>query len=431
MGFRITTNMTLNTYRYNLMNSTNKLTKAMDKVLTQRNFNSYAEDPASASQAFRLRREWWQTQNQLTNNDSTYNKFHTGWTNLGGIITDLSDANARVSAIRGNNGTAGESRTALAQVLRETAESVVQAMNQKVGEQFIFAGNDGLTVPFSWDNEHGRLFYRGVDVNAGSVPEPDPATQPQWMKDAINNKQTDEFGVPSLQAREDAGVTGALTDDEKAWLEYYNDQADLAKLQKMAKEELNIDLGMGLQEINGQLVNGSAFNTALCGVEFLGFGKDEDGDPLSLPLVMKELANVFETWGENGQKYLPEKYRDMSAEEIKSILKDPNRADEAAEINSYHEEMEAKAFRLMDKLNAAQEHTTEKYVELDARSSFLKTNSTRLSTQATNLNEQVLDIEQVDLADAISQLSWDKNCYNAALKIGNQLLSQSLIDYMN
>ena len=34
------------------------------------------------------------------------------------------------------------------------------------------------------------------------------------------------------------------------------------------------------------------------------------------------------------------------------------------------------------------------------------------------------------LAEAISGFSWDMYCYNAALKIGNQLLSQSLIDYM-
>ena len=47
------------------------------------------------------------------------------------------------------------------------------------------------------------------------------------------------------------------------------------------------------------------------------------------------------------------------------------------------------------------------------------------------MNEQILDIEQVDLADAITSFSWDYYCYSAALKIGNQLLSQTLIDYMN
>ena len=39
-------------------------------------------------------------------------------------------------------------------------------------------------------------------------------------------------------------------------------------------------------------------------------------------------------------------------------------------------------------------------------------------------------MEQVDLAEAITDFSWEQYCYNAALKIGNQLLSQSLIDYM-
>lgn len=419
MGFRITTNMMMNTYRYNLMNSTNTLSDSVNKVQTKRNFNSYAEDPASASQAFRLRRQWCQTSSQLDNTDTTYNKFHTAWTNLGGIITDLSDANARVSAIRGTSDTSGESRKALALVLRETADSVVESMNQKVGEQFIFAGNDGLNVPFSWNSDHTKLYYRGVNVNAGGVKKP-ATTEPSWG--AIDTTKGTYLPANMPSSSNDP--------DEQAWIDYYRDQADVKKLEIMSKEELPLDMGMGLKEINGKLVNGSAFDSALRGISFLNSGVDKDGDPQSLPLVMRELADVFDTWRESGQKYLPEKYRDMTADQINEIMKDPDSA-EAKEITSYHTEMQAKANRLMDKLNAAQAHTTEKYVELDAKSAFLKSNSSRLSTEVLNLNEQVLDVEQINLADAITQLSWDQMCYNAALKIGTQLLSQSLIDYMN
>lgn len=383
MGFRITSNMMMNTYRYNLMKSTNKLSDARDKVLTQRNFNSFAEDPASATQAFRLRQQWYQTNNQLDSTKATYNKFHTAWTNLAGTITDLSDANARVSAIRGNNGTAGESRTALANVLRETADSVIQSLNQKVGDQFIFAGNDGLNVPFHWSEDGKTLYYRGIDVN---TQDPD----------------------------------------------------EQAQLKTMADERLDLDLGMGMKEVqladgSYKVVNGSAFDASLRGIDFLNYGVDGDGDPQSLPLIMKELADVFETWGENGQMYMHPDYRDKSADEIKEILnsEDPAMKAEAETIRAYHAEAQAKAYRLMDKLNAAHAYTTEKYVELDAKASFLQTNTERLTTQSSNLNEQVLDIEQVDLADAITQFSWDQYCYSAALKIGNQLLSQSLIDYMN
>ena len=51
--------------------------------------------------------------------------------------------------------------------------------------------------------------------------------------------------------------------------------------------------------------------------------------------------------------------------------------------------------------------------------------------QVNYLNEQRSSIEDVDLADAITNFSWDYYCYSAALKVGTQLLSQSLIDYMS
>lgn len=402
MGFRITTNMMMSTYRFNLMNSTNRLSDASEKVQTQRNFNSYAEDPAAASQAFRLRRQWCQTSSQLANTDTTYNKFHTAWTNLGGVINDLSDANGRVSGIRGVSGPTAEARKALALVLRETADSVVESMNQKVGEQFIFAGNDQLNVPFSWNDDHTVLYYRGVNVSAGGVKEPTTTEPTGWGT-------KDQYGVPK-------DMPDSSTDpDEQAWIDYYNDQADVKKLEVMSKEQLNLDLGMGLKEdATGKLINGSAFDSALRGISFLNYGIDKNGDSNCLPMVMRELADVFQAWDEDID---PQGY-------------DPNQAGPSARGLSASE-LQAKADRLLDKLNAAQKHTTEKYVELDAKSAFLKSNSSRLSTEVTNLNEQVLDVEQINMADAITQLSWDNMCYNAALKIGTQLLSQSLIDYMN
>lgn len=595
MGFRITTNMSMNTYRYNLQNSTKKLSDARDKVLTQRKFTSYAEDPASATLAFRLRRDYYKTTNYLNNTKDTYSKFNTAWNNLTGVVENLSDATARVASIRGNNGTAGESRKALAIVLRETSESVVHAMNQQLGDQFIFAGNDGLNVPFSWSGE--TLLYRGIDVNSGKVEKP-TANDPGWLKDLDtikrnmqNNKlvndpantagqamktwsdsikagaptaaadttllkwldkfaaddvangkmsasdaakwieyykdttkpeptdakgnalkepdwadritnvskwdesegdqawynyymgisdtkpDTTKFPEPdwltNLEADAEAAVdnqgldpadaaaqkevlkewlayykrdttkkplleqsqtvkdwgvddmkdgslypanlpktSDGLTGSDLEWFKYYDDKRNLAKLNAMAKEELYIDLGMGAEESSPNVaVRGSYFNSALSGVDYIGYGTDEDGDPLNLSLIMRELADVFETWDEDTQSYNPELARN-SAEGLSSG------------------ELEAKAYRLMDKLKAAQEHTTEKWVELDAKSVFLQTNESQLTTKASDINEQILDVEQVDLAEAITSFSWEQYCYNAALKIGSQLLSQSLIDYM-
>lgn len=615
MGFRITTNMMMNTYKYNLQNSTKKLSDARDMVLTQRNFNRYEEDPAAATQAFRLRRTYSRTVNQLNNTKDCYSKYNTAWNNLGGIIDKLSNPLAKTSSILGLNGTAGESRQALAQVLRSSAESVIHSMNQKLGDQFIFAGNDGLNVPFTWSADGKTLYYRGVNVNAGGVQAP-TAKDPKWFEgldaikqgeqakklvngtsaagqamkawsDDVNNggtlttaaadttllKWLDKFAAEDVangkmsasdaaewikyykdptntpvptddqgnalkapdwatqitnvsewdenetaqvwydyymgisdtepnatkypepswiddlknvteqemqangatpeeiavlddwvkyykrdttdkplleqsQAVKDWGVddmkegdlypaklprtADGLTGSDLEWYRYYNDKRDLANLKTMSEEEMYIDLGMGAKEnAPNDPILGSYFNNALSGLNFIGYGTDntdEFGDSGNYALLLKEMADVFDDWHESGQKYLPEKYQGMTADELKAAMED---ADVKQEINEYHAQQEAKALRLLDKLKASQEHLTENYVDLDAQSKFLVTNQERLETQQTNLNEEILNVEQVDLADAITQFSWEQYCYNAALKIGNQLLTQSLIDYMN
>ena len=437
-------------------------------MLTHRNFNSFYEDPASATQAFRLRTAYYQTSSQLANNDDTYKRFHAGWLALGAAVDDLTDKTSRFSVVLAENGTEGAGRSALGQVIGETAKSVIQTMNCQYGDQFIFSGSDGLHVPFTWD-EAGNLLYRGVNVNAGGVKAP-PAAEPtytlnppagtySWLPDetAAANLSDDEKAwlsyykhetdvKPDIAVNPEPGWFPATSADkvEQGWIDYYNhvadepptaeepawvtqdpdtdlyagfpdppadeteaqwvayykDQNDLTKLKRMAAEEVNVDLGMGMQELDrGVVVNGSAFNTALPGITMLGFGVDEDGDPLNIVMIQKKLGDILKNCGEDGSFHPPED--------------------------------EAVSMRLMDKLKEAQAKTTSQYVELDTKAKYLQTNSSRLSDQKVTLNEQVLDIEQVDLADAISTFSWDLYCYNAALKIGNQLLSQSLIDYMN
>ncbi len=485
MAFRITTNMMRNTYRYNLQNNTKKLSDATDMVLTHRKYNSYAEDPAAATQEFRLRRDYYQTFSQLNNTKNAYSKYNTAWHNLAGVKKDLIDKTAIEAAIRGENGGTGEARHALATVLRETSESVIHALNQKLGDQFIFAGNDGLNVPFEWRGED--LYYRGINVKAGSLEKPTaeepnwldnvtPADEneqawldyythksydvpkgpePTWLTDASNADTTtsqtekdgwlayyrhegldekptadvpdwakdptttfDEYGMPKGEKVPEYATAGEM---DKAWLDYYKDQADLAKLKKMSGEELYLDLGMGLAEKKpNDPINGSYFNSALCGIDFTGFGADRGegtdntGDPQNLALIMRELADVFDAWDETME---PQGYNPALAK------------NSAAGLTS--KQLEDKANRLLNKLQASQDNFSEKYSELDAKSVFLTSNQERLETQLTDTNTQLLDVYQVNMADAITGLSWQQYCYNAALKIGNQLLSQSLIDYMN
>jgi flagellar hook-associated protein 3 FlgL len=91
--------------------------------------------------------------------------------------------------------------------------------------------------------------------------------------------------------------------------------------------------------------------------------------------------------------------------------------------------VEKEVYRLLDKFGLAHDQYNKVYADVSARSEFLVANGASLKDQGISLNEQIVDIENVD--PAIQQFMYDYSCYNAALKVGTQILSQSLIDYMS
>ena len=492
MAMRITTSMTMNTYRYNLMGSNVRVNDAMNKVLTKRNFNSYSEDPAAAAHAWRIRRAFTKNNAYIANNSDTFSRYRIAYAAMDKIKTDLANNDGLKDAVLGNSDPLASGRYALGSVVYNGAESVIQAINgAKYGDHFVFAGKDGLNVPYSWSDDGKTLYYRGVNVDAGGVPVPKaeaPAgmvaaltktaeptqnpgetdadfaarleewnnenawkdyyshatntkpegTPPKALTDELDklkfaNPQTDaekisqgwydyythaseeipddamplwlktgekdQYGYPT---QETIDAHGKLSAKDEEWLTYLKDQSDLNRLKEMDEEQTNVDLGLGLQEDeNGEIVNGSVFNMALPGLRMLGgYGVDEDGDPRNLATLMKKYAAVLE------------------------------RAD--PETGQWSEADRAEADRLLNKINKTNNNVIKSYSDdVAASAEFLETNGERLEDQGYALNQERAAIEDINPADAISAFLYDYTCYNAALKVGTQILSQSLIDYMN
>lgn len=422
---RATTNGVLKGYRRNLNSSSLALNKARDTVLNNgRYFTSYAEDPGAASQAFKLRRSFVRTSSQLTTSDHVIRKFDSAWASMGTVVNEVDNVtenSAFAAVLRANNDPTGGGRAALGRQLQEISESIVQTMNGKYGDTFVFAGADGLNVPFSWGKD-GELLYRGIPVDT-EVPElvmdgaapPQPvestkgfivdekyetiaeadfnglaaADQPAVLEDADGNKITinGEYVLDN-----DNTKTISVADYNKA-------VENLEKLKYLAKEKNFADIGLGLQEDDsGKLIEASAYNASIPGISFLGYGVDEDGDPKNVASIIKRMGDILNNCDNDGNF-----------------------------VSGEREEYE----RLLNKVGIAGSDLHEKHVELDARTSFLKNNHAQLVTNADTLNDQINGIERMDMAEAITAFSWAQYCYNAALKVGNSILSQSLIDYMN
>ena len=486
MNFRITTNMMMNTYRYNLQNATRTRDLSSTKVQTRRNFNSFAEDPAAATHAWRLRRSYSKNVDYQNSNTEAYTRFQIAYATLETSDDKLlnEDAGAKAAIKHANNDPTGGARKNLGTVLSQLADSLIYNMNSaKYGDHFVFSGNDEMNVPFSWSEDGTKLLYRGVNVSAGGVqvPEPnwaspkvpanmppnstdpneqawidyynDPVTnlkpntdEPEWGEmvpqnppavpdppvtdaDKANKVWVDYYNAvakgeeaerPTVPAGEPTGwgeknkygvptnmPQNPQTDEEKAWVEYYKDQGEYQQLQEMADEKVYMDLGMGMKETTVRdLIDASAFNRVIPGIDVLGFGVDEDGDPKNIAVIMKRLATLYSQCDYETGDFL----------------------DENGEKS---DEVEAEVRRLMNKFNLAHENYNEAYADVSARSEFLVANGASLKDQGISLNEQIVDIENVDPAMAIQQFMYDYSCYNAALKVGTQILSQSLIDYMS
>ena len=341
---RITSNAMMKNYKSNLMKSTNVLYNSMTQVMTQRKFNSYAEDPAAATQAFQLRRSAWRTESQIENSQTVTHKFNTAYEAVDSIFETVTTI-TKDETLRALNDPTGGGRKSLGILLDQRAEDLVQSLNAKYGDNFIFAGNDGENVPFSWDEATGQLLYRGVNVNAEEGTE------------------------------------------------------DYEKLQQMMKETTYVDLCMGLQEdASGNIISTSAFNSALSGLSITGFGVDEEGLPNNVVSIVKELSDILGRCDEDG--------------------------------NWASTEDQERAVALQKKLDTSLGDITSQHTELSTKVSFLNTNEERLKSTADTLNTQIVGVENVDMADAITAMSYAQYCYNAALRVGTNILSQSLIDYM-
>lgn len=349
MSYRITTNGLFRDYRASLISSRDKLYENMNRVETTRNFVKYAEDPAGASKAFQLRRTYWRTQDYIDNSNYLISKNQVAWSSANAIVNgdEVNGSLASLDgALRGLTDTAGTGRQALGQDLKAKAEAIVMAMNVQYNGEFVFAGADALNVPFTWDSDTGELCYRGMNVN---TPE---------------------------------------------------DSDDFAPLQRALNEKTYVDIGLGMQEDEtGVIFDSSAYDAVIDGLDFLGYGVDEDGDPRNLVTLMKGIGDIF-------------------------YHCDPDTGDYA------NEEDAENVSRLIEKLKASIHHVQEQHVQISSNSSYLKTNLTQLEETQFTLNTEIDAVEQIDPAMAIMEMMWAQYSYNAALRIGNDLLSESLFDYM-
>lgn len=335
---RITTNSLIRNYKSGLGKSLANMTNAMDHVMTQRSFNSVAEDPAAAARSSQLWRKFLQNEDHMSLLGDVQNR----QTSQEDALMQVYKASVTIAedySVQVLNGTNGpDARATFAAAIREYQQSMALSLNVSYESTFLFAGADGKNAPFTVRDD-GKVMYRGIDVST-------------------------------------------------------TDPKELARLQAMSKESQFVDLGFGLSLNTGSnglssVVSSSAFDIALPGIKATGFGS-ENGMSNNVIALAGQLAEVLEadTFDKDKYEKLMNKFKDVSSNVLNQVT------------------------------------------ELGIKSEFLETTNDRLKDNNINLQTQIKSVEGVDMADAITNFTWAQYAYNAALKVGNNVLSPSFIDFM-
>ncbi|WP_325200120.1 hypothetical protein [Oscillibacter sp.] len=397
------------------------------------------------------------------------------------------------SIIRAASDSTGPGRLALGQSLCAKAKDIAQIMNGRYGENYVFSGADTLNPPFTWGPQAnpayiaepldatkesqapafryeadpalvgpGELFTNDPQ-KAALTYEENPDYDEEFTQEVIDNPAAPGTDDPRLRdprygqyIKNDGSGTGTMLEaeakqvpkeneaynpttsyrylkpdgtgtnekDEAATGLYYrgvavdsNDPADVEKMEYFLKSEAkNIDVGLGHKEADGAAVSSTVFDMTLQGVYYLGgYGtkdgvkvKDDKGNVIGV--VDKIPKNVISVVNEIGQ-----------------ILQRCN--SDTGKFASDDDELRFQA--LFQEYEESNSSFRERWTELDTQSGFLRDNSELLTDTKESLKQQYMELEDADPAAAISDFMFARYCYDAALKVGNSVLSQSLMDYMN
>ena len=237
----------------------------------------------------------------------------------------------------------------------------------------------------------------GIDMNGNTMAPPAaPLTA------LLNDIMTDYTGVPPYvdQLSYDEVENGIdnsklLSESQKYQLKANKEIGYQLKYNTYFNEHSYRDIGFGMKEKEGQIVSTSAFDTAVNGLDVFGHGIDEDGLPNNIIALAQELSKTLAV----------EDISDLDFEKHNKIIN----------------KMRASYNDMVDNGLAA----------IGTKCAFLENTDDQLTEASQILNEQISDLDFCDPAEAITNLMWAQYAYNATLKVGNTLLSNSFIDFMS
>jgi flagellar hook-associated protein 3 FlgL len=386
---RVTQNLIFNTTRDILQQQQRRLLTAQEIVATQKRINRLSDDPVGAGQVFDLRTQLAQTSQFLRNIDRGTSLANSYDTTLGQASDLLVRARELVLSQANTATTSAQTREAVAIELIALREQLLDLANTRVGNQYIYSGHrtdvrafEGVTVaatPGGGNTGTGAVSQAGVsnitnvDGDAYRIVFTGPATY-----DIVN--VTDSATVSSgntYTPGEDINFAGLTVRIEGAPA-----AGDTFDITTTAAGAYNGDSGLIRLEIEqGVLANANL-----------------TGDV------------VFQGAGLTGGVDLFQMFNDA--------------------ITALRTNDEAGIVGTLDTLDQAERQIVGQRAVIGARENLFDNTTDRLLDLEVNLKSLISSIEDVDVAEAITNFTVAENAYQASLGAASRMIQPSLLDFL-
>lgn len=447
---RVTQNMISRQYNRNLNNAFSKYSYATQQSTDYRAFYTAGENPMGYSKLFSYRQQISKNDTYQANVKNVQSRMDTAESSLTSINTMLSEISS-TDYLKGVTGTtSAEDREVIATKILAMRETLISTANAKYGDDYLFGGSNSSDAPFTVAAD-GSVLYRGINV----VTLKYAGSDGKGASCNVNNSTVDfgaangtafngysliinDSTAPSTVDTQSktitvnldiSGGTNTKGDLEAALqgLDYsamggsvdktaisiggdasgiisarrveINGGADpiaagtpVADMDALANEAVYVDIGLGLDVSSANEINKqSAFNTAIPGISFLGYGVSNGGIPNNLYVLMGDIASQLTA-------------ADFSMDKIQPYL---------------------------DAFDTQSSKVLTSMTEIGAKTKFVEYTTASLTTQGDNLANQRANVEYIDTLDAIENYSTAAYSYKAALQAGKNLLQYSFLDFMD
>lgn len=375
-----------------------QLIKSFNKVSSTKAYEAAAENPLAYYQSKKIDNQYLDTLSKKSLIKDVQNRIYQQELQVRDIHDILKEAKSQVQYARTDT-TTGSALASLRDDLQQKMHSIVNDLNGQYQDFYVFGGNDISNPPFSLSGDGSVLTFSHI------FPD-DP------------NKKAVEFHM-QLKQDETTGEYGySLVEKNTTTGEWENNPAKSADLIRALKEQGPLDIGYGTIRDRDTLLD-----TYTSGLNVLaGVTTDAVKNGALHDANQKDDINIF-------LEKLAKGPLGLIGTAVQAIDKNLA-AENTDDYDAAHKEMFDTLGTVISDMTQAEYTTSTFFSDLGTKYKLMDDMDAKLKLSADNLTEQYTDVWGADPYEAIMEMYNNQYSYNAALKVGSQLLSSSLFDFM-